>query len=162
MVKVNTGLFCAFALLAINVCTPVVAAPRVNPLEISITYSEKLEKEFQRNYGVREKRFIEQTIQKELSDELGANAARVEVNVINVMPNRPTIEQMDNHPGLSMQSFSIGGAELSGRAFDANGVLLRETQYEYTSPSIFDAQYASTWNDTDYAIYRFAKRLGSN
>lgn len=150
------------SVLALGVYGTVSAKPRISPIEISISYSDKLEKEFVENYGIREKKSIEETIRKELSDELGADITRAEVTVIDVKPNRPTFEQMGNKPGLSMQSFSIGGAELSGKTFDRDGKVISVVNYEYTSPSIFDARMNHTWNDADYAIYRFARRLASN
>lgn len=136
--------------------------PRTNSIEINITYSDKLEKEFKDNYGLREKKAIEETIRKELAEELGKNAVRADIVVIDAKPNRPTFEQLGNTPGLSLQSFSIGGAELSGRTYDAYGNVLSVVNYEYTSPSIIDARMAHTWHDAEYAIYRFARRLATD
>lgn len=138
------------------------AAPRNAPLEINISYSDKLNKEFEKNYGNREKAAIEASLRKELNDELGDNAARVEVTIINATPNRPTFEQMSERPGLSYQSFSIGGAQIEGKSFDAQGKLLHEVEYEYTSPSIYESRYNWTWQDAEYAFYRFARRIASN
>lgn len=146
--------------LAFLGATGAMAKPSANSIEVNISYSDKLEKEFKDNYGLREKQAIEESIRKELADELGSNAVRADIVVIDAKPNRPTFDQLGNTPGLSLQSFSIGGAELSGRTYDANGNVISVVTYEYTSPSITDARMAHTWHDADYAIYRFARRLG--
>ena len=153
---------CVTGLVAFGAINTAAAKPRAMPIEVNITYSDKLEKEFVENYGTREKAFLEETIRKELADELGADAVRADITVIDAKPNRPTFEQLGNKPGLSYQSFSIGGAELSGKTFDKFGNLISIVNYEYTSPSIFDARMMHTWQDADYAIYRFARRLGAD
>ncbi len=153
---------CAASLFAFGASVSVAAKPQNSSIEVNISYSEKLEKEFKENYGLREKKSIEETIRQELADELGPNAVRADIVVIDVKPNRPTFEQLGNRPGLSMQSFSIGGAELSGRTYDKFGNVISAVNYEYTSPTIIDARLMHTWQDADYAIYRFARRLGSN
>lgn len=161
--KVSNSIGLAFAALLIsNIPSLALAKPERASPQITITYSDKLETEFRENYGMRERATIERAIRDEIADQAGSAVARVEVNVIDVTPNRPTFEQLGAKPGLSYESFSRGGAVLSGRSFDANGNLLRETNYQYTTMDIWNAQHSWVWADAEYAIYGFSRRLTRN
>ncbi|KAF0112751.1 MAG: hypothetical protein FD163_2008 [Hyphomonadaceae bacterium] len=157
----SLGLLTA-SLIASNFATAAVAKPAQISPQVTITYSDKLETEFRENYGIRERATIEEAIRSEIAQQADGTIARVEVNVIDVTPNRPTFEQLGARPGLSYESFSRGGAVLSGKSYDASGNLLRETNYQYTTMDIWNAQHSWVWQDAEYAIYGFTRRLTRN
>jgi len=150
------------SLLLNNLSFPAFAKPIGSSPQIEITYSDKLENEFRTNYGLRERRTIDESIRQEIAEQSNPAIARVVVNVIDVTPNRPTFNQLGSNPSLSYESFSRGGAVITGSSYDANGNLLRQTSYDYTTTDIWEAQRAWVWQDTDYAIYRFVNRLTRN
>ena len=127
-------------------------------LEVSVSYSDKAEKKMKETYGVREKAIIFDLVERNLKDNFGAKAARVEVVINDLTANRPTYKEMGDRPGLSMQSFGIGGADVSGKAYDAAGNLIGQVDYEWTGDILW-AQGNWTWSDTDRTLSSFARKL---
>ncbi|MEO1040123.1 MAG: hypothetical protein AAFX09_11300 [Pseudomonadota bacterium] len=93
------------------------------------------------------------------SAEPVAGAARLELVITDAKPNRPTQNQLGRRPGLSIRSFSIGGAEIEGVLYDASGVEIGAFRYAYFSDDIRDARARSTWSDARRSFDRFARRL---
>ena len=127
-------------------------------LQINVAYSEKAEKAITKTYGERERDAIRDLLTRNLTRALGNQAARVDVVINDVVANRPTFKQMGDRPGLSFQSFGIGGADVSGKAYDAAGNLLGQVSYDWYG----DIQWADTswtWTDADRALYQFSRRL---
>ena len=65
-----------------------------------------------------------------------------------------------NTPGLSMQSFGIGGAALEGRIVAADGT---ETPiaYRWYETDIRESYAHWVWTDAEFAFDRFARKLAS-
>jgi hypothetical protein len=126
--------------------------------EVIVTYGEKAQKAIEKTYGVREKATLEDEIRTEISQHLGSRVARVEVTINDVVANRPTLKQMSDKPGLSFSSFGIGGADLSGKAFDAGGQLLADVSYDWYG-DIHLASTTGVWSDAERAIERFTEKL---
>lgn len=84
--------------------------------------------------------------------------ARLELVIEDATPNRPTFQQMADLPGLSMESLSIGGAEISGEIVFADGTR-RPVAYRWFETSLANVSGASTWSDADRAFRVFAQRL---
>ncbi len=129
-------------------------------LQINVAYGEKAEKAFSKTYGERERSVIVDTIKRNLTREVGDQAARIDVVINDVVANRPTFKQLGDRPGLSFQSFGIGGADISGKAYDAAGNLLGQVTYDWYG-DIYWANTSWTWSDADRAIYGFSRRLAS-
>jgi hypothetical protein len=125
---------------------------------VSVSYGEKAELKLTKTYGARERETLQEMIQRSVKRSLGERAARVEVTLVDVTANRPTFKELGDKPGLSMQSFGIGGADLTGKAFDASGNLLGEVQYDWYG-DILLADTAWTWSDADRTIEVFARKL---
>lgn len=149
------------ALSAAAVAAPVLAQPQAGPA-ITISYSDELDEKLAQDYGLREKRSLEDSLTRSLRRELPAGVARVEVRFVDAVPNRPTFEQMGNRPGLSFASFGNGGAELTGRAFDAAGNVVADLSYQWYGIDIHWAAHAAIWDDADRAIGRFARELAED
>ena len=84
--------------------------------------------------------------------------ARLELVIEDATPNRPTFQQMADLPGLSMESLSIGGAEISGEIIFADGAR-RPVAYRWYETSLAHVSGASTWSDADRAFRVFTRRL---
>lgn len=126
-----------------------------------LNYDAKLEKEFKENYGIREKEIIQEILADEVDKVFGNSNYKIEFNLINVIPNRPTLQQMADKMGLSYDSFGIGGANISGKVYDMNGKLIAESKFDYSNPSIFDARNTWTWHDAEWALERFVNKLSA-
>lgn len=87
------------------------------------------------------------------------DGARVELVLTDLRPNRPTMEQMAQRPGLDgHRSLSIGGAAVEGRITTADGRVL-PVRYDWYSNSLAEVRGYATWQDADRAYERLAARL---
>ncbi|MEO0608026.1 MAG: hypothetical protein AAFY82_07325 [Pseudomonadota bacterium] len=131
--------------------------------EVAVSYSDDFAEELTENYGEREGERLRQDITKDLDqafEKAGVTAARVEIVIVDAKPNRPTFEQLSGKPGLDpIRSISIGGMELSGTAFDAEGNVLAAQDYEWFQNNIRDVVGFSTWGDANRASRRFARKM---
>tara|TARA_R110000868_G_scaffold53744_1_gene168491 strand:+ start:17795 stop:18286 length:492 start_codon:yes stop_codon:yes gene_type:complete len=101
-------------------------------------------------------------LEQELAGHLGENGDVLHVTILDADPNRPTMQQMANLPGLSMESFSIGGASLEAELVSASGDRLETYSYAWRSYSINDVVGYSTWTDARRAFRRFASDVGDS
>ena len=129
-----------------------------DPLQVNVTYGEKALKKLEKTYGVREKAVIQEMVERSLRESLGERVARVDVVVHDLTANRPTFKELGDKPGLSMQSFGIGGADVSGKAFDTAGNVIGQASYDWTGDIIW-ADTAWIWSDTDRTLSVFARKL---
>ena len=90
----------------------------------------------------------------------GVNADHVVVTIEDAAPNRPTFGQVSKKPGLDpIRSISIGGAKLSGSAFDASGKEIGALSYDWYESDISQVIGYATWTDAEQTFDRFASRL---
>jgi hypothetical protein len=134
------------------------SAALADGLVVNVTYGEKAEKAFTKTYGDREREVVRDLLTRNLNRSLGNQAARVDVVINDIVPNRPTFKQLGDRPGLSFQSFGIGGADVTGKAFDGAGNLLGEVSYDWYGDILW-ADTSWTWTDADRALYQFSRRL---
>ena len=103
-----------------------------------------------------------------LADELRTTIARriptdpnggtLDLVLVDATPNRPTPQQLANKPGLSFESFGLGGATIEGAYVDAAGNRT-PVAYRWWETDIRWARYGSIWRDAEVAFDRFADRL---
>ena len=130
--------------------------------EINVTFSPEFTEELEDEYGMREADYLVEEVQEDLTRELskaGLDIPRIDVTIINAMPNKPTFKQLGDTPGLDYgDSKSIGGMKLSATAFDAEGNPTGELTYDWYET---DIRYAgiSTWQDAKRASDRFARKF---
>lgn len=95
------------------------------------------------------------------SGGLSAEGGTLELVIEDAVPNRPTMRQMSVKPGLSYESFGIGGARITGVLTTADG---RQTPvaYRWYETDIRWSQTAGTWMDARNTFDKFARRLASD
>src|ERR1044072_7285753 len=83
------------------------------PAAVSVSVAPELQKTFTKTYGEREATLLKgdltSSVQKALAKTGAHDGAPIELTLIDVKPTRPTFKQLGDTPGLSMQSFGIGG-----------------------------------------------------
>lgn len=90
-------------------------------------------------------------------------ATVLKLTLVDVRNNRPTHKQLSHDVGLSFRSFGIGGADVSGELFDANGNSLGTVSYSYYDSFLDEfARSAGTWTDAKQALQRFSKRVAKD
>jgi len=129
---------------------------------IVVQLSPALRHEAETNLGVREVERLADDLKREVGrslDRTGVlDGARLELTLVDVRPNRPTFQQMSHQPSLSLESFSVGGATIEGKAIAVDGTVT-PLRYRWYETDIRNARFHSTWADADSAISQFANRL---
>ena len=153
--------FAAVALLAtapLAVSVGAVAAPAT----VNVSIGPELQAKALKTYGEREVARLADELRADAERALAKSGAyadsRVELVMTDVVPNRPTFKQLGDKPGLSFESFGVGGAAFTGRIIAADGT---ETplSYKWYESDIRQAYGNSTWRDAEWAIDRFTARL---
>lgn len=89
------------------------------------------------------------------------DGAEINLTLSDLRPNRPTMQQMADRPGLDgIRSISTGGATITGHVTTADG-LIHPVAYDWYSSSIADVHGFNTWQDADRAYSRLANNLAN-
>lgn len=132
------------------------------PAAVSVEIAPKLQEKFEKTYGQREAQRLTAELKGSVEQRLAKTGAhedaRIELTLKDVKPNRPTFKQLTDTPGLSMQSFGIGGAAIEGRIIAADGSVT-PVSYSWYETDIRDAYANWTWSDAEWTFDRFAGRL---
>lgn len=155
--------FLTTTLSAVALAAAAQAAPLGPVADINVAIGPDLQEKADQ-YGQRDLDYLaaelRESVQKALARGGGpsADGATIDLVLEDAMPNRPTFRQMANKPGLSYESYGIGGARISGVLTTADGrqVPLGFGWYE---SDIRWSQSAGTWTDAQNTFDRFARRL---
>ena len=102
---------------------------------------------------------LARTVERVLTEQQALDGARIELVITDLKPNRPTIQQATDKPGLDMmRSISIGGAAIEGTITTASGEV-QPVKYERYSNNLADVRGYSTWQDASTAFNRLARNL---
>lgn len=153
--RIATTAFAAIASLALAApAFAVTVEARTSP-----AFQEKLKDDL----GVREEKFLTEKLVKKITtvfNQRGVKADRVVVTIEDAKPNRPTWEQVGDTPGLDpMRSVSIGGARVTGIAYDASGKEIGTFEYKWYESNIANVIPGAIWNDAQKTFDRFATRF---
>lgn len=153
--------FCGLAALAFaQTATAVTLAP--------VSFSSEFETKLAEDIGVREGEYlrvdVEEAVRNALARrgvELGASGDTIEIVIVDADPNRPTMQQLTNRPGLDpIRSISIGGAELRAVLRGADGQVFTEVEHKGYNSNIEEVPPpATTWSEARRSIRRFAEKV---
>lgn len=139
------------------------ADPLSTVSSVEVKLSPELQKKAAEDYGVRDVQRLADNLKKDVERELQRTGVlaggRVELTLVDARPNRPTFKQLGDRPGLSMESFGIGGAAIEGQAISVDGHVT-PVRYNWYESDIRQARVSTTWSDAERAIDRFAFQLG--
>lgn len=148
------------AILLLSAAQPALAAPVVSSVKVTIgpALAEKVD-----DIGARDLDFLTTELRRSVEKRIPTTAGGGVLTLVidDARPNRPTPQQLMTTQGLSMESFGIGGAKISGDYVDPAG---RRTPiaYSWYGDDIRWARYGSTWQDADDAFDRLAGRLAKD
>lgn len=98
-------------------------------------------------------------VQTELERRNALDGARIDLVLTDLKPNRPTMQQMTDRPGLDgFRSISIGGATVEGQITLADGQV-QPIRYDWYSNNLQDVRGYATWQDAETAYQRLASNL---
>ena len=156
-----TPAFCGFAALAFaQGAAAVTLAP--------ISFSPEFEAELTEDFGVREGEYLRADVEDAVRSALARRGVQtsggngtIEIVIVDADPNRPTMQQLGDRPGLDpVRSVSVGGAELRAVLRDANGQVLTEVEHERYNHSLQDLiAPPTTWGEARRAIRQFANKV---
>jgi hypothetical protein len=133
------------------------------PASVSVTVGPELQLKGERTLGMRDindlARSLQTDVEKRLAKTGAYEGARIDLILVDAKPNRPTFKQLSDTPGLSMQSFGVGGARIEGRVVSTDGAVT-PLSYDYFAPDIRWARGESTWSDAEQTFEQFAAKLG--
>lgn len=99
------------------------------------------------------------TVTRVLTERNALDGARIELVITDLKPNRPTMQQVTDKPGLDMmRSLSIGGAAIEGSVTTASGEV-HPVKYDYYSNTLAEVRGSTTWQDASTAFDRLARNL---
>lgn len=132
------------------------------PATVTVSIAPELQKKFDKTYGQREAELLTADLRKSVEKSLAKSAAyegaRIEITLTDVKPNRPTFKQLADTPGLSFESFGIGGAAIKSRVIGADGA---ETKVDYAwfESDIRQSHANWIWSDAEWTFDRYARKL---
>lgn len=154
-------LFTAFATLGL--VGSALAEPMATVSSVEVSLSPEMRQKAVDEYGMRDVEYLTRELRKDVEREMRKTGVlaggRLELVLVDAQPNRPTFKQLGDKPGLSIHSFGVGGAAIEGRAISMDGEVT-PVSFQWYETDIRDAPYSSTWSDAEFAIQRFASRLG--
>jgi hypothetical protein len=102
---------------------------------------------------------LDEIVSRAIAEDPELSGARVELVVTDLRPNRPTLEQVRDRPGLDpFRSISIGGAAIEGRIVTAQGEVV-PVSYERFSNNLNEVYGVGVWHDAERAYRRLASNL---
>lgn len=150
------------AVVAALAGAPAALAQTSAPASVHVTVGAELMKKATTTYGVAEVERLAAELQADVSREVGRtgvlSGGKVELVLVDAVPNRPTFKQMGDKPGLSFQSFGLGGAKIEGQLISVDGQVT-PVSYKWYETDIEHAWPKSTWSDAQWTFDRFAGRL---
>ncbi|OQW60943.1 MAG: hypothetical protein A4S17_02220 [Proteobacteria bacterium HN_bin10] len=125
-----------------------------------VSFSPEFQQALEEDLGAREGEVLRAAVIDAIDAEFARRGAStpsgITVTIVDAAPNRPTMQQLRDQPGLdSVRSISIGGAEL--RATLPNGEVVTHRRYNHSLSDLSGA--ASTWTEAHRAIRRFAVKV---
>jgi hypothetical protein len=138
-------------------------AALANPASVTVSVGANLQAKADKTYGAREvdrlATSLRQSVERQLAHTGAYDGARLDLVLVDAVPNRPTFKQMSDTPGLSLRSFGVGGAKIEGRAVSSDGKVT-PISYSYYQPDIREVRGAATWSDAEWTFDALAHRLG--
>ena len=146
--------------LLLGVAPPALAAPAISEVRVSI--GPELAKTVD-DIGARDLDILTAELRRSVERKTPPRPGGGTLTLVieDAKPNRPTPQQMFNTPGLSLDSFSIGGARISGAYVDVAGQRT-PIAYSWYENDIRWARHGSTWHDAEVAFDRLADRLAKD
>ena len=152
-----------FAILAATALASLAMALPASALTVDAKVSPEFQKKLDDDIGAREAATLTEAVTRKVTDVFtarGIQADRVVVTIEDARPNRPTFQQASDKPGLDvMRSISIGGAKVSGVAFDASGKEIGRLDYNWYENDLSNVIGSATWTDARTTFARFANRF---
>jgi hypothetical protein len=151
-------------LIVFGAFAAVMSALPASAVTVEAQMSSEFQKKLQKDYGEREAELLAADLTRKLERAFSGGAADKLVVVIeDAVPNRPTMGQLRKNPSLDAGlSFGVGGARISGVAFNASGAEIGRYEYDWYETDISLAYGLWTWSNANRAFDRFSHRFAKS
>ena len=102
-------------------------------------------------------------LQSSVRQAIGARhtqLAAVDLDIVDIEPNRPTSAQFGASAQLSRSSFGVGGAAITGEVVTEDGRHI-PVRYRFFQDQLRDEQNFTTWGDADQAFDDLAHAIAA-
>ena len=86
----------------------------------------------------------------------------LDITILDVVPNRPTMQQIQEMDTAHYTAHANGGASLSARLVDADGSVIAEFSYDGFNIDAGDGAASGVWTDARLAFQQFAASLADS
>ncbi|WP_323762394.1 hypothetical protein [Maricaulis sp.] len=86
----------------------------------------------------------------------------LDITILDVVPNRPTMQQIQELDTAHYSAHANGGAALSARLVNADGSVIAEFRYDWFNPDPGSGAAAGVWTDTRLAFQGFAESIADS
>ena len=129
---------------------------------VTVTLGPKLQEQVE-DLGPREVRDqadrLAERVREALARRNDLNGTAVNLVLTDLKPNRPTLQQLTDRPGLDrIRSVSVGGAAVKGEIVTADGRSL-PFEYDRFNSSLADVYGFTTWWEADRVFDRVARKI---
>lgn len=150
--------FAPLAAVVAVAATPAMADPATVNVTLGPDVIESAEELGERDLSQQAARLAD-VVRETLARRGALDGAEINLTLTDLKPNRPTLQQLADTPGLDgLRSVSIGGATISGHVTTADG-MIHPIRYDWYSSSIRDVIGYGVWQDADRAYRRLAGNL---
>lgn len=156
----RAALLSAVLVLGLGQAAPAFAAPAVAEVRVSIgpDLAKKADTIGTREFD-RLATDLRRSVERKLPPRPGGGTLTLVIE--DARPNRPTMQQLSKTPGLSLDSFGVGGARITGAYVDPAGART-PIDYSWYETDIRQARHNTTWTDAGTAFDRLAARLAKD
>ncbi len=151
------------ATIAISALAGLVMAAPAFAVTVEARVSTEFQDKLKKDFGAREATVLTDALTQKVTrifEERGVDAERVVLTIEDAKPSRPTMNQISSKPGLDpIRSISLGGARVTGIAYDASGKEIGTFDYKWYENSLENSLVATTWTDARTSFDRFARRF---
>ena len=141
---------------------PLATAAQAQEPNVTVTLGPKLQEQVE-DLGPREVRDqadrLAERVREALARRNDLNGTAVNLVLTDLKPNRPTLQQLTDRPGLDrIRSVSVGGAAVKGEIVTADGRSL-PFEYDRFNSSLADVYGFTTWWEADRVFDRVARKI---
>ena len=151
------------ATIAISALAGLVMAAPAFAVTVEARVSTEFQDKLHKDFGAREATVLTDALTQKVTrifKERGVDAERVVLTIEDAKPSRPTMNQISSKPGLDpIRSISLGGARVTGIAYDTSGKEIGKFDYKWYENSLENSLVATTWTDARTSFDRFARRF---
>lgn len=151
------------ALAALTAAGVMATAMPASAVTVETQFSTDFQTKLDKKLGAREGEILTRSLTNRIERQFarqGVDAARVVVTIDDAVPNHPTFKQLGDRIGLDgFRSVGIGGAKLSGVAYDAAGNQIGQLDYKWYETDITQVYGYGVWTDAETTFNRFANRF---